>query len=893
MRAGLWLRLRIPLLLLGAGGLFLFVDHRLGVAERQREIARTMLAHSNGTVMEAGALFDSPLYADAAEKHRHLVQLATPKFVRFAAIVDAQGRIVDASPDSLRGRLLAQVLGADPDAPAEIERRVEGLHSKLISSSLMFGIGPMGPRPRADGLRIALAQDIHERLGRAERDASEQTLPAALVLLVFVGILAIVLDRWLHAPARKLIETAERITAGDRSARTHLTGNHDLGLAGEAFDRMATAVEQSERELREARHLLETVVQSMPVGVSLIDRDDLTVKLSNQRWRENFMLDLGSGENIVEGFRRHRIERPDGTPYSFDEMATPTVIRTGKPVQMSDVVHVTADGERVPFLVYAEPVSLGTGRDFDAVLVISQDRRELVRLVEELKVWERRFDQVARMTHQIVFEIDLTTGSVIRSGDPKALLGYGPGSAATASLAQWRRQLHPDDSQRIQNRFDHCLATGETFDEEYRFLRGENECIVVHDRAFFDIGADGRPVRMFGSVIDITAQKHLEEQLRQMQKMETVGTLAGGVAHDFNNQLTGIIGHLELLWMALPDSDERRSHVRIARAAAERCAELTRGLLAFSRRLASDPRPTQPQRLVDESLLLLGSALPANVRLETAIDAELPAVLVDAVQIEQVLLNLCVNARDAMPSGGVLRITATEVVVNKNDRRSPLAQPGHFVELGVSDDGEGISAEVLARIFEPFFTTKAVGSGTGLGLAMAYGIVSKHHGWIEVESALGEGSTFRVLLPVARVAADAAGPPREDTDAMHGNGEWVLVVDDELVVRELASYLLESNGYHTLTAKTGDEALQVFAEHSGRIRVVVLDMVMPGMSSTEVLRVLSMSDPTVRVIVSTGYSLESLPETGETAERLQKPYDRSQLLTAVRKALTPRPALTG
>ncbi len=255
MRAGLWLRLRIPLLLLCAGGLFLFVDHRLGVAERQRDIAGTMLAHSNAAVMETGALFDSPLYSDAAEKHRQLVRLATPKFVRFAAIVDAQGRIVDASPDSLRGRSLARVLGADPDAPAEIERRVEGLHSKMVGSSLLFGIGPMGPRPRADGLRIALAQDVHERLGRAERDAAEQTLPAALVLLVLVGGLALVLDRWLHAPARRLIETAERITAGDRSARTGLSGAHDLGLAGEAFDRMAATVERSERALDEARHL--------------------------------------------------------------------------------------------------------------------------------------------------------------------------------------------------------------------------------------------------------------------------------------------------------------------------------------------------------------------------------------------------------------------------------------------------------------------------------------------------------------------------------------------------------------------------------------------------------------------------------------------------------------
>ena len=887
MRARLWLRVRIPLLLLAAGATFLFVDHRLGVIERQREIARTLLAHSNGTIMEAGALFDTPLYASASGKHRHLVLLATPTFVRFAAIVDAGGRIVDASPDSLRGRLLASVLGADPDAPARIERRDEGLHSKLLPGDLLFGIGPMGPQPRSDGMRVALAQDIHGRLGRADHDAREQTIPAALVLLVFVGFLTVVLDRWLHAPALRLAETAERIAGGDRGARTHLTGTHDLGLAGAAFDRMAAAVERSERELNDARRLLETVLQSMPVGVSLIDRDDFTVKLANRRWREFFARDLGPGESVRDGFAHYQVERADGSRYAFDDMASPTVVRTGKPVQMSDVFFVTPEGERVPFLVYAEPVSLGTGRDFDAVLVISQDRRELARLVEELKVWERRFDQVARMTNQLVFEVDFVTNAVKRSGDPKRLLGYGPTPGNTTSLVEWRRRLHPDDGERVQARFERCLKTGEPFDEEYRFEREPGEYIVVHDRAFFDISADGQPLRMYGSIVDISAQKELEEQVRQAQKMETVGTLAGGIAHDFNNQLTGVIGHLELLALDMSDDDRRREHVTVARAAAERCAELTRGLLAFSRRLASDPRPTGLQQLVEETVLLLSRVLPASVRLDTDIAPGLPAVLIDPVQIQQVLLNLCVNARDAMPAGGSLRIVAREVVVPEGDRRSSASRAGRFVELSVMDDGAGMPAHVQSRIFEPFFTTKPVGEGTGLGLAMVYGIVSKHQGWIEVESAPAEGATFRVLLPVAPAnsAARSAPSPGVSPERTGGDGEGVLVVDDELVVRELATYLLETNGYHTQAANTGEQALQLLAANPGRIHLVIVDMVMPGLSGIQVLHAIRAAHPTVRVILSSGYAADSLPPLQAGVGFLQKPYDGVQLLDAVRKAL--------
>ncbi len=395
----------------------------------------------------------------------------------------------------------------------------------------------------------------------------------------------------------------------------------------------------------------------------------------------------------------------------------------------------------------------------------------------------------------------------------------------------------------------------------------------------------GRVVAMASMAQDITERRNLEAQLRQSQKMEAVGVLAGGVAHDFNNLLTVIAGNLSLAQMRLGDRHPAARGLRDAERAAERAAGLVRQLLDFSRKSRSQPRPLSLNDCVRETLSLLRSSLDRRIALEQHADPDLWLAEADPGQIHQVLVNLCVNARDAMPEGGTLRITcANRVIDEAYCRAHPEARPGEFVELRVADTGHGMDRQTLARIFEPFFTTKEVGKGTGLGLAMAYGIVRQHGGWITVESAPGQGSTFAVLLP--RTLASAEEPVPE-TAGPSGGTETILLVDDEEMLLRLGRAILEANGHRVIEARDGQEALEIFRSRRAEIDLVLLDMIMPRRNGRDTLEELHTLAPEVPVVLSSGYTPVSNEELNALGARafLHKPYRPAELVRTVRQVL--------
>ena len=788
-------------------------------------------------------------------------------------------------PDSLLGRRPREVLGLGVRTSVLTNRADSRTTSEMLSDGTVYSNAPIADTP---GWHLFEARSAARTLRAAEREAWSQTIPAALVGLMLTAMVAWFLSRWLHGPAGRLVEAADRLAAGDLAARAGLTSSDELGRAGQAFDRMAERIGNTERELRDARGVLAEVFEALPIGVLLVRRSDFTTMVVNSKWREMFLPDLQPGDHIPTRISRANSEHDDGSPFAFEDMATPRAVRTGKPVTVSDIVYVAPDGRRMPHVVYAAPLQISPGAEFDAVLVVTQDRRELVGLLEELRAWENRYAKVAEATGQIVFDWDLARGTVKYSGGYASVLGYEHSAEHMPSLERWKGRIHPEDRARAVAALETSLRDASPFEQEYRMRRNDGRWITIHDRGFFETDEDGRPVRMYGTMSDVTDRHELEAQLRQAQKMETVGTLAGGVAHDFNNQLTGVLGHLDLLATDLGPTDPRLEHVRIARRAAERCATLTRGLLAFSRRLASHPRPTDMNGLIRETAQLLSQMLPASIRIETDFAPELPAAMVDGVQAQQVLFNLCVNARDAMPQGGRLRLATCAVEIRDHERRAAEARTGRFVELTVEDTGTGIAPEVLSRIFEPFYTTKPLGEGTGLGLSMVYGIISKHQGWVEVDSALGKGAIFRVYLPVAESLAPQSGVTSSPLTT--GAGELVLVVDDETVVRELCVRALTEHGYRVLEAQDGEEALALFREQHEHIRLVVLDLIMPGMSGVEVLRQIRTAGSGVRVLLTSGFAPDNAgPAAGEDVF-LAKPYASSDLLLAIRRLLDRRPA---
>jgi two-component system, cell cycle sensor histidine kinase and response regulator CckA len=406
------------------------------------------------------------------------------------------------------------------------------------------------------------------------------------------------------------------------------------------------------------------------------------------------------------------------------------------------------------------------------------------------------------------------------------------------------------------------------------------------------IGDDGRFTGLLSLATDVTEQKVLESQLRQAQKMEAVGRLAGGVAHDFNNLLTIINGYSDLLLGRLPPDDPSRDLVSEIYKAGERSAGLTRQLLAFSRKQVLAPRTLDLNAVVTNTASLLRRVIGEDVRLAAAPAPGLWHVRADAGQVEQVLLNLAVNARDAMPAGGKLTIETRNVELDEGYAAAHAdARSGPHVLLAVSDTGHGMTPEVKARIFEPFFTTKEVGKGTGLGLATVYGIVKQSGGHVDVYSEVDRGTTFKVYLPRSE-PDDGAARSQSQLLAPSPGTETVLVVEDDAGVRALTRHVLQQAGYTVLEAADGDEALRLGAGHSGPIHLMVSDVVMPGPGGREVAEKLAERHPEVRILFVSGYTDDAVVRHGvlhETTNFLQKPFTAAGLARKVREVLDASP----
>jgi PAS domain S-box-containing protein len=532
-----------------------------------------------------------------------------------------------------------------------------------------------------------------------------------------------------------------------------------------------------------------------------------------------------------------------------------------------------------------------------AILIMAHDVTERKRAAEALEKSKASLAAAQRIAHLGSWELDLKNRENINANELRwsdetfCIFGYKPQQVAvTPDL--FYRAVHPDDRQRIAAALEEALKKGNAYDVEHRISLPDGEERHVRERAEIVTNASGKPVQMRGIVMDITERRQLGEQLRQSQKMEAIGQLAGGVAHDFNNILTVIHGHASLL---LVDKAVSKSAVRSAQQiaqAAERAAGLTRQLLTFSRRQVMQPRRLDLNEVVSNMTMMLGRILGEDIALQLNYWPEPAFIKADASMMEQVLLNLVVNARDAMPKGGQLAIKITASSVGPNHQaHHPESRPGEFVCLNVSDTGSGIDPENLRRIFEPFFTTKEVGKGTGLGLATVYGIVNQHQGWIEVDSEIGRGSSFRVFLPDAREAA-AAPEARVFKPTVRGGSETILVVEDEIALRELVCTVLGGHGYKILQAESGVKALELWQHNKRKIDLLLTDLVMPDhLNGRELAERLCAERPKLKVIFTSGYSADVVGKDfvlQRDLHYLQKPYDPQKLASTVRDCLDSR-----
>ena len=512
------------------------------------------------------------------------------------------------------------------------------------------------------------------------------------------------------------------------------------------------------------------------------------------------------------------------------------------------------------------------------VVVFGVDITDRKHAEQALQQSERRFRELAE-TIEDVFWITVPDKQQMIYVSPAYEKVWGRSvDSLYRNPFSWTESIHPEDRARITQAV-HTRQVAGTFDEEYRILRPDGAVRTIRDRAFPVRGPEGVVERVLGVARDVTEQRLLEDQLRHSQKMEAFGQLAGGVAHDFNNILTAIYMQTEVAQLSGPLSRDVEESLIEIRRTAERATNLTRQLLLFSRRQVMQPKPMDLNEVVQSIATMLQRLLSREFVLQIELGPEPLRLVGDSSMLDQVLLNLVVNARDAMPGGGRLTI--------RTRIHRPASNHPHAM-LTVTDTGSGIPPEHRDRIFEPFFTTKEPGRGTGLGLATAFGIVKQHRGSITVSSEVGSGTTFTILLPLAEETTEIPASTEARTPGLIG-GETILLAEDDPAVRQATVTMLTHAGYRVLQAENGADAFMLWERHRGAIRLLLTDLVMPGgLGGRELASALQGLDPKLPVIFMSGYSAELAGSTPTWPERqlfLQKPYSRTQLLDAIHVSL--------
>jgi two-component system, cell cycle sensor histidine kinase and response regulator CckA len=516
---------------------------------------------------------------------------------------------------------------------------------------------------------------------------------------------------------------------------------------------------------------------------------------------------------------------------------------------------------------------------------LTEDIRARIEAEAALRESEARFRQLAENIDDVFWLSDARDFTMFYVSPAYASVWGRPCEELYESPESWIEHVHPDDRERMEASLE-AYASG-AWDQTYRIVRPDDSVRWLRSRAYPVRDENGDVFRVAGVSRDVTDYRRMEAQLLQAQKMEAVGRLAGGIAHDFNNLLTAIMGPADLMLMDLKPDDPMRQDVEEIRSAADRAATLTRQLLAFSRQQILEQRPLNLNTLITDLDRLLGRVIGEDIELRTVAADDLGTVRGDPGQFEQVVLNLAINARDAMPDGGTLTIeTANAELDEPYANEHFTVRAGSYVMLAVSDTGVGMDAEIRAQVFEPFFTTKDTGKGTGLGLSTVYGIVKQSQGYVWVYSEPGYGSTFKIYLP--RVDERAGSGRSDDAHAPVRGTETILLVEDEELVQGVVRRMLESLGYHVLTAKNGREGLELAEDLEVEIPLVVTDVVMPGMGGRELAERLAEIRPESEVLFVSGYTAESVMRQqvlDNGVHFLQKPFTPAALGRKVRKIL--------
>eukprot|EP01037_Dinobryon_pediforme_P012730 gene12730-12826_t len=570
-----------------------------------------------------------------------------------------------------------------------------------------------------------------------------------------------------------------------------------------------------------------------------------------------------------------------------DEQQIIQRLQNGHRIESFDTVRLGKDGKRIDVSLTVSPLRNGLGEVIGASKV-ARDITESKKVQEILRVNEERFQLLAKATKDVIWDWDIVSGKIWWNEGLLLILGY-EARREMAEMEFWMQNIAPADRDRAKQSIYAAIdGSALNWSCEYKFKKADGSMASIADRGFIIRDRSGAAVRMIGSMVDITERLDLDARLRQSQKLEAVGQLTGGVAHDFNNLLTVILGNAEVLSQNLQSDPQLQQLAEMTVTAAERAAELTKRLIAFARRQALEPKVIDLNRLVAGMDGLIRRTLAEDIDIEIVRAGGLWRALVDPSQLEIAVLNLAINARDAMPDGGRLTFETANVLLDcKYADMHEEVNPGQYVMLSVSDTGTGMEPEVIARAFEPFFTTKDIGKGSGLGLSMVYGFVKQSRGHVKIYSEIGQGTAIKIYVPRADTDVDAVNWQTETIPAPRG-AEKILIVEDDLMVREHVSRQLVSLGYEVVSARNGPEALQILNQIHD-FDLLFTDVVMPGgLNGRQLAEQVQKIYPNLPVLFTSGYTENAIIHHGRLdrgVHLLSKPYRKQELATKIRLVL--------
>ena len=798
---------------------------------------------------------------------------------------------------------LAAASGAASDLRLKLAEALifeDRLRSEMLGAiaSLELGEGPGAERMlrRADSLSSPLSESLNSATAMAlqEMTLHEQNLGRALTAMnavvwiwllggmIALGSLALFLQRRLNAPLARIDGALDRISEGDFAVQLEHQHRDELGKLAQQFNRMTAMLRQralDDEQRAEDRTAARTrlILDAALDAVVVTDAKGVIKEWSPRAeqvfgWTRAEMIDRRVGDTIVP--HEHRRAHTEGLERFRNTSSGPFVNRR------LELVALRKDGSRFPIEITITPLRSGSQTEFSAFI---RDITERKRAQEAIAESEARYRAAFEQAGVGMVEVDLQ-GRYLRVNPAFAELVARPAQDIIGRTIQ--ELTHPDDREADSGAFQRMVDGQAPVRRQKRYLRPDGSVAICNVAAALVRDSSGTPLYVVTVVQDVTAQRRLEEELRQAHKMEAVGQLAGGIAHDFNNLLTAIIGYADLLRAAEGSTAAVKDDASAIQATAARGAELARNLLTLARTAPSRDEPVDLHQAINEVRDIAARTFDRRIAMRLHLDAQRPMVTGDRSLVTNAFLNLALNARDAMPEGGELTVTTTDRIFAQEDcdRLAGVIAPGPFIVVRFQDTGTGMPLSVQRRVFEPFFTNKPAGKGTGIGLSMVYGTVRSHAGAIELESAVGAGTSFTIYLPMR--TQDAEEPATSTSDVITGSGR-ILLADDDETVRDVATRMLTQLGYEVECAVDGAEAVDRVAADPTRYDLAILDGNMPRLHGRDAAACIHELAPSLPLLLSTGYlepADSDLAAVGFSGA-IGKPYSMSELSRLVARQL--------